>query len=106
MCKLHKSIYGLKQAPQAWFNRLSTALLSLRFVSSQVDPSLFTYHRDSNHAFLLVYIDDILMTSNVRSFIDELISNLQLDFAMKNLGQVSYFLGIEATRDSSSLHLQ
>ncbi|RVX07745.1 Retrovirus-related Pol polyprotein from transposon RE1 [Vitis vinifera] len=39
------------------------------------------------------------------SFIDELISNLQLDFAMKNLGQVSYFLGIEATRDSSGLHL-
>ena len=86
VCKLHKSIYGLKQAPRAWFNRLSTALLSLGFVSSQVDPSLFTYHRDSNHAFLLVYVDDILVTSNVRSFIDELISNLQLDFAMKDLG--------------------
>ena len=106
MCKLHKSIYRLKQAPRAWFNRLSTALLSLEFVSSQVDPSLFTYHRDSNHAFLLVYVGDILVTSNVRSFIDELIFNLQLNFAMKDLGQLSYFLGIEATRDSSSLHLQ
>ena len=67
---------------------------------------MFTYHRDSTHAFLLVYVDDILVTSNVRSFIDELISNLQLDFAMKDLGQLSYFLGIEATRDSSGLHLR
>ena len=67
---------------------------------------MFTYHRDSTHAFLLVYVDDILVTSNVRSFIDELISNLQLDFAMKDLGQLSYFLGIEATRDSSDLHLR
>ena len=46
------------------------------------------------------------MTSNVWSFIDEPISNLQLDFAMKDLGQLSYFLGIEATRDSSGLHLR
>ena len=106
VCKLHKSLYGLKQAPRAWFNRLSTALLSHGFVSSQVDPSLSTYHCDSTHAFLLVYVDDILVTSNVRSFIDELISNLQLDFAMKDLGQLSYFLGIEATRDSSGLHLR
>ncbi|RVW13869.1 Retrovirus-related Pol polyprotein from transposon RE1 [Vitis vinifera] len=86
MCKLHKSIYGLKQATYAWFNCLSTVLLSLGFVSSWVDPFLFTYRRDSNHAFLLVYVDDILVTSNVRSFIDELISNLQMDFAMKDLG--------------------
>ena len=75
VCKLYKSICGLKQAPRAWFNRLSIALLSIGFVSSQVDPSLFTYHRDSTHAFLLVYVDDILVTSNVWSFIDELISN-------------------------------
>ncbi|RVW86352.1 Retrovirus-related Pol polyprotein from transposon RE1 [Vitis vinifera] len=106
VCRLHKSIYGLKQATRAWFNRLSTVFLSLGFVSSQVDPSLFTYHRDSNNVFLLVYVDEILVTSNVRSFIDELISNLQLDFAMKDLGQLSYFLGIEATCDSSGLHLR
>ena len=106
VCKLYKSICGLKQAPRAWFNRLSIALLSIGFVSSQVDPSLFTYHRDSTHAFLLVYIDDILVTSNVWSFIDELISNLQLDFPMKDLRQLSYFLGIEATHDSFGLHLR
>ncbi|KAF5447219.1 hypothetical protein F2P56_032787, partial [Juglans regia] len=106
VCKLHKSLYGLKQAPRAWFNRLSTALLSLGFHSSQVDPSLFTYHQDSVHVFLLVYVDDILVTSNDRHFITSLISNLQLEFAMKDLGQLTYFLGIEATRNSSGLHLR
>ncbi|XP_041003931.1 uncharacterized mitochondrial protein AtMg00810-like [Juglans microcarpa x Juglans regia] len=105
VCKLHKSLYGLKQAPRAWFNRLSTALLALGFQSSQIDPSLFTHHLENIHVFLLVYVDDILVTSNDRDFITFLISKLQLEFAMKDLGQLTYFLGIEATRNSSGLHL-
>ena len=106
VCKLHKSLYGMKQAPRAWFNRLSFALLSLGFLSSQVDPSLFTYHQDSVHAFLLVYVDDILVTSNAQSFITSVISNLQLEFAIKDLGQLTYFLGIEAIRNPSGLHFR
>lgn len=104
--KLHKSNYGLKQTPRAWFNRLPTALLSLGFLSFQLDPSLFTYHLGSVHAFLLIYVDDILVTSNDPSFIISLISNLQEDFSMKDLGNLSYFLGIEATRDQTSPHLR
>jgi hypothetical protein len=64
VCRLHKSIYGLKQAPRAWFTRLSQALLNLGFCGSQVDHSLFTYHLDSVHVFLLVYVDDIILTGN------------------------------------------
>lgn len=93
--KLHKSNYGLKQTPRVWFNRLPIALLSLGFLSSQLDPSLFTYHLGSVHAFLLIHVDDILVTSNDLSFIISLISNLQEDFSMKDLGNLSYFLGIE-----------
>jgi hypothetical protein len=106
VCNLHKSLYGLKQAPRAWFNRLSTALLALDFQSSQVDPSLFVCHRGNVHAFFLVYVDDILVTSNDQDFITTLISQLQLEFAMKDLGQLTYFLGIEAIRNSSGLHLR
>jgi histone deacetylase 1/2 len=51
-------------------------------------------------------VDDILVTSNDQRFITSFISNLQLEFAMKDLGQLTYFLGIEATRNSSGLHLR
>jgi hypothetical protein len=105
ICKLHKSLYGLKQAPRAWFNRPSTDLLALDFQSSQVDPSLFVCHRGNVHAFFLVYVDDILVTSNDQDFITTLISQLQLEFAIKDLGQLTYFLGIKAIRNSSGLHL-
>jgi hypothetical protein len=76
VCKLHKSLYGLKQAPRVWFNCLSTTLLALGFYSSQIDPSLFTYHLKNIHAFLLVYMDDILVTSNDWNFVTSFISQL------------------------------
>ena len=64
VCKLHKSLYDSKQAPRAWFIRLSQALLDIGFSGSQVDPSLFTYHNGPIHIYLLVYVDDISFTSN------------------------------------------
>jgi hypothetical protein len=84
--KLYKSLYGLKQAPCTWFNRLSTTLLALGFHNSLVDPSLFTYHLEKIHAFLLVYVDDILVTSNDQNIFSSFISQLQVQVAMKDLG--------------------
>jgi len=85
VCRLHKSIYGLKQAPRAWFTRLSTALLELGFIGSQVDHSLFMCHSGSTHIFLLIYVDDIIVTSNHGASIDVLVAKLKSDFAMKDL---------------------
>jgi len=106
VCKLHKSIYGLKQAPRAWFTRLSHALLNLGFHNSQVDHSLFTFHIGSIHIFLLVYVDDIILTGNNEGTMHWIVTKLQADFAMKDLGPLGYFLGIQATRDSGGLHLR
>jgi hypothetical protein len=94
MCKLHKALYGLKQAPWAWFTRLSTSLLEIGFSSSQVDSSLFTFHTNGSHIFLLVYVDDIIVTGNNEAPMQSVIGKLQIDFAMKDLGSLSYFLGI------------
>jgi hypothetical protein len=94
VCLLHKSIYGLKQAPRAWFMRLSQALLELGFSSSAVDTSLFFYHYQSMHIFVLIYVDDVLLSNNSPSAISGLIGHLQRDFAVKDLGALSYFLGI------------
>jgi len=92
VCKLNKSIYGLKQAPRAWFTRLSQALLNLGFCGSQVDHSLFIYHLDSVHVFLLVYVDDIILTGNHEGIMNSFIAKLKTDFSMKDLGSLGYFL--------------
>jgi hypothetical protein len=105
VCRLKKAIYGLKQAPRAWFNRLSQSLLNLGFTESLVDYSLFIYHHSNVHMFLLVYVDDIIVTGNSLSAIFQLIECLKSDFAMKDLGPLHYFLGIKVDRDSSGLYL-
>jgi hypothetical protein len=106
VCRLHKSLYGLKQAPRAWFTRLSQALLDIGFSCSQLDPSLFTYHTAKVHIFLLVYVDDIILTRNHQPTIQCIVNKLQLNFALKDLGSLSYSLGIQTTGDSVSLHLK
>jgi len=105
VCKLSKSLYGLKQAPRAWFHRLSEALLERGFVGSKVDSSLFLLHTSSVHIFFLVYVDDIIVIGNNISAINGLISSLQAEFKLKDLGSLSYFLGVHVHRDRQHLHL-
>lgn len=105
VCKLHKAIYGLKQAPRAWYTRLSTILLELGFTTSLVDTSLFTYISGSIQIYMLIYVDDIILTGTHPALIQSLISRMQHEFPLKDLGPLSYFLGIQATRTSDGLHL-
>ena len=64
VCKLDKALYGLKQAPRAWYSRLSSKLQSLGFVPSRGDTSLFLYHRHGVTIFMLIYVDDIVVTAH------------------------------------------
>ena len=105
VCKLHKSLYGLKQAPRAWYDRLNLTLCSWGFVNSKVDTSLFTYHLGSVRIWVLVYVNDILITGNNSTSTKEFISRLNSTFALKDLGSISYFLGIEVVRNTQGLHL-
>lgn len=63
-CKLNRALYGLKQAPRAWFQRLSSFLITLGFVCSLADPSLFVYKKDTTLIYLLVYVDGVIVTGN------------------------------------------
>jgi hypothetical protein len=91
VCHLRKSLYGLKQAPRAWFSRLSTRLTKLGFHGSKADTSIFIHGHDASTIFILIYVDDILVTSPSPSLIDSLISTLQGDFPIKDLGTINYF---------------
>ena len=105
VCKLKKTLYGLKQAPQAWFSRLSTRLIELGFHGSLSDTSLFIYKSSIYTMFILIYVDDIIITSSSFSAIDNLLLSLQTDFAIKDLGSLNYSLGIEVIRNTTGILL-
>ncbi|KAJ9556976.1 hypothetical protein OSB04_011590 [Centaurea solstitialis] len=83
--RLNKSLYGLKQAPRAWYTRFATYILSQGFRTSACDNSLFIYSRGSHTAYLLLYVDDIVLTASSDTFLQEIISTLSREFAMTDL---------------------
>lgn len=103
VCKLVKSLYGLKQAPRQWFAKLSSALVSFGFKQSKDDYSLFTKSKGADYIAVLIYVDDMLLTSNSMGLIVELKEKMNTQFHKKDLGEVKYFLGLEVTRSSKGI---
>jgi len=105
VCKLDKALYGLKQAPRAWYARLCGKLESLGFIPSKGDTSLFFYHNGRYTIYVLVYVDDIIVASSSTEATNALLKNLEHAFALKDLGDLHYFLGIEVKRSREGLVL-
>ncbi|GKC41975.1 retrovirus-related pol polyprotein from transposon TNT 1-94 [Tanacetum coccineum] len=96
--KLKKSLYGLKQAPRAWFDMLSSFLLSQEFFKGAVDLTLFT--RKAGHDILLVqiYVDDIIFASTAPALCDEFANIMSSKFKMSMMGKMSFFLGLQISQ--------
>ncbi|WVZ95434.1 LOW QUALITY PROTEIN: hypothetical protein U9M48_041200 [Paspalum notatum var. saurae] len=105
VCKLDKALYGLKQAPRAWYSQLSTKLIDLGFKSSKADTSLFYINKGNFIMFVLVYVDDIIVASSTQAGISNLLKELSRDFALKDLGDLHYFLGIEVNKVNDGIVL-
>jgi hypothetical protein len=105
VCRLKKALYGLKKAPRAWFHRFSHFLLNVGFTSSQTDSSLFVYSSAPEVIYLLLYVDDIIIIGSNMSLIDSFIRKLRLEFSMKDLGTLNYFLGLEFTHSTTGIFL-
>lgn len=105
VCRLNKSLYGLKQALHAWYNRFVTFIQSLGFIGAQCDTSLFIFFRGSDTAYLLLCVDDIVLTASSASLLQWVIALLTSEFAMTDLGPLHHFLGISMVCSSTGLFL-
>ena len=95
VCLLSRSLYGLKQAPRAWYQRIAAFLQTLGFTSTRSDASLFVHHHGVDTTYLLLYVDDIILTASTVALLQRLTARLRDEFALKDLGPLHYFLGIQ-----------
>ena len=105
VCRLRKSLYGLRQAPRCWFAKLAAALTSYRFKQSYYDYSLFTYEAQHIQLNVLVYVDDLIIFGNDGTVVQQFKDYLSRCFHMTDLGKLNYFLGIEVARNSDGIFL-
>lgn len=105
VCRLNKSLYSLKQAPRAWYSRFATHILSSGFLSAKSDSSLFVYRRSFETVYLLLYVNDIVLTASSDHLLHQVITALQQEFSMKDLGPLHHFLGLSVTRMDGAFHL-
>ena len=103
VCRLRKSLYGLKQAPRAWYQRFANFVATIGFLDSISDSSVFIYRHGFDIAYLLLYVDDIILTTSFDDLRQSIMSKWSSEFPMKDLGPLSYFLGIAVSQNSAGL---
>ncbi|MCH82510.1 reverse transcriptase [Trifolium medium] len=105
VCKLIKSLYGLKQASRRWYERLTSFLLQHNYKQASSDHSLFIKSTPTSFTLLLVYVDDVIISGNSMAEIQTMKTALHTTFKIKDLGQLKYFLGIEVTHSKLGITL-
>ena len=105
VCHIRRAFYGLKQAPRAWFAKFSSTISRLGYMASHYDSALFLRRTDKGTILLLLYVDDMIITGDDLSGIQELKDFLSQQFEMKDLGHLSYFLGLEITHSTDGLYI-
>ncbi|GJY60178.1 retrovirus-related pol polyprotein from transposon TNT 1-94 [Tanacetum coccineum] len=95
---LKKALYGLKQAPRAWYDMLSSFLISQQFSKGAVDPTLFTRHAGNDILLVQIYVDDIIFASSNTAMCDEFANQMTNKLKMSMMGQMSFFLGLQISQ--------
>src|SRR4051812_29743910 len=101
VCKLQRSIYGLVKASRSWNKRFDSVIKAFGFVQTFGEACIYKKVSGSSVAFLILYVDDILLIGNDIEFLDSIKGYLNKSFSMKDLGESAYILGIKIYRDRS-----
>ncbi|MCO5559523.1 hypothetical protein L7F22_013124 [Adiantum nelumboides] len=99
VCRLHRSLYGLKQSPRLWFHRFNAFMLSHGYQQLHFEPNVYTRHTRDSILVVALYVDDIPMLGSSREVIDYAVSELKSVFPITILGNLTYFLGLQIIRD-------
>lgn len=105
VCRLKKSLYGLKQSPRAWFDRFSKVLKQEGFKQGLSDHTMFVQIQDGNQSILIVYVDDIILTGDHTEEIARIKTALGKEFEVKDLGKRQSFLGMEVARSKRGIYV-
>ncbi|GKE51808.1 retrovirus-related pol polyprotein from transposon TNT 1-94 [Tanacetum coccineum] len=103
--KLKKALYGLKQAPRAWYDMLSSFLISQQFSKGAVDPTLFTRHAGNDLLLVQIYVDDIIFASTNTAMCNEFANQMTTKFKMSMMGQMSFFLGLQISQSPRGIFI-
>ena len=100
VCKLSKSLYGLKQSPRQWYKRFDQFMIGQNYTRSSFDHCVyFRKLQDGSFIYLLLYVDDMLIASRNQEEICRLKAQLSKEFEMKDLGEAKKILGMEIAKD-------
>nr|GFB13926.1 retrovirus-related Pol polyprotein from transposon TNT 1-94 [Tanacetum cinerariifolium] len=103
--RLKKALYGLKQAPRAWYNKLSSFLISSGFSKGVVDPTLFTRKTGKHYLLVQIYVDDIIFASTDPKSCDLFTHEMNSTFKMSMMGQISFFLGLQISQNPRGIFI-
>lgn len=106
VCRLRKSLYGLKQASHAWYHRFANYFHTCGFKSTNSDTSLFVFQQGTKMTYLILYVDDIILTASDDATLLYFIDLLSKEFAMSDLGPIHHFLGIHVQHQNGGLFLK
>src|SRR5262249_49012827 len=99
VCKLRKSLYGLKQAGRAWYAKIDKTFTSLGYTQSNADHGIYTKDEGGIKTIITLYIDDIVIACNDKAELVPTKQELNQIYDMKDLGELHYCLGLQITRD-------
>lgn len=105
VCKLKKSLYGLKQAARQWNIEINRVLTSIGAVQSMTDKCLYTIKREDQTAYIMIHVDDLLIAASHSKLVKFIAEGLKKEFDIKDLGDVKQYLGIDVVREDNDFYL-